>query len=94
MNFCFFLTSLIPPAIRKNVPNLMLDEEVVTAVAAAQFHIWPIHTLDEGIELLTGVPAGRPDENGEYPADSVHSAVQERLLQLAEDLSNFGDDDE
>ena len=77
-----------------NMTNLMLHERVVTAVSEGKFHIWPIKTLDEGIELLTGIPAGTRQENGSYSEGSIHHAVQARLLQLAEDLNNFGEDDE
>jgi hypothetical protein len=64
---------------------------VVTAVAADQFHIWPITTIDEGIELLTGIPAGEADAEGEYPEGTIHQLVHSRLLQLARDLKGFGD---
>lgn len=74
-----------------NLDHLMLHEDVVTAVAANQFHIWPITTIDQGIELLTGVPAGERNGDGSYPAGTVHHAVQTRLRRLAEELSNFGD---
>jgi lon-related putative ATP-dependent protease len=77
-----------------NMIHLMLDDEVVKAVADGQFHVWPIRTIDEGIELLTGVPAGEQAEDGSYPEDTVHYAVQNRLLELAEDLKAFGDKDE
>ena len=73
-----------------NALHLMLDEDVVTAVSQNKFHIWPIRTIDEGIELLTGVPAGEPDEDGIYPEGTIHCAVQARLLELAEDLKAFG----
>lgn len=82
---------LIPAS---NVDHLMLDERVVTAVSAGKFHIWPVKTLDEGIELLTGTPAGQRQKDGRYPKDTIHYAVQARLLQLAEDLNNFGEDDD
>ncbi len=77
-----------------NVAHLMLDEVVVKAVEAKQFHIWPIRTIDEGIELLTGVPAGEPDEDSSYPEGTIHHAVQARLLELAEDLKAFGNGDD
>ncbi len=76
-----------------NVNDLMLHEDVVTAVAAGNFNIWPIRTIDEGIELLTGRPAGTRDEHGNFPEGSVHQAVQARLLELAEDLKSFGNDE-
>jgi lon-related putative ATP-dependent protease len=77
-----------------NVPQLMLHEDVVTAVAAGTFHIWPISFLDEGIELLMGIPAGELQADGAYPENSVHYLVQNRLLQLAEDLNAFGKDED
>ncbi len=77
-----------------NVDSLMLHEDVVTAVAAGQFHIWPVRTIDEGIELLTGIPAGVRDADDNFPEGSVHDAVQNRLLELAEDLKTFGNGEE
>jgi predicted ATP-dependent protease len=79
---------LIP---QSNVVDLMLPEDVVTAVANKQFHIWPLSTVDEGIELLTGLPAGEADKEGNYPKGTVHHIVQARLLKLAQDLKAFGD---
>ena len=79
---------LIPAS---NIDNLMLHERVVTAVSQNKFHIWPVTTLDEGIELLMGLPAGQRQKDGSYPANTVHHAVQARLLQLAEELNNFGE---
>jgi predicted ATP-dependent protease len=74
-----------------NVVDLMLAEEVVTAVANKQFHIWPVITIDDGIELLMGMPAGKADNEGHYPHGTVHHAVQQHLLELAQDLKAFGD---
>ncbi|MAT99440.1 MAG: ATP-dependent protease [Anaerolineaceae bacterium] len=82
---------LIPAS---NIENLMLHERMVTAVAESKFHIWPISTLDEGIELLMGLPAGQRQKDGRYPEGTVHYAVQARLLQLAEELNKFGDDED
>lgn len=75
-----------------NVVNLMLREDVVQAVAEGLFHIWPVRTIDEGIELLSGVPAGQPDEKGEYPEGTIHYAVRKRLHELATELKSFGED--
>ena len=72
---------LIPAA---NVPNLMLADEVVDGVREGRFHVWAVHTVDEGIELLTGVPAGELQPDGAYPDGSVHALVQERLMHYAE----------
>jgi len=70
---------LVPAA---NVDNLMLDEEVVDAVASGQFHVYPISTIEEGIELLTGAPAGVRAEDGTYPEGSVFARIEERLETL------------
>jgi Lon-like ATP-dependent protease len=72
----------------------MLREDIIKVVADGRFHIWAVSTVDEGIELLTGVPAGHKDENGEFPEGTVHHAVQARLLELAEELKAFGDKDD
>ncbi|WP_420628987.1 Lon protease family protein [Candidatus Leptofilum sp.] len=82
---------LIPAS---NIENLMLHEAVVTAVSSGNFHIWPVETLDEGIELLMNLPAGQRQKDGSYSEGTVHHAVQARLLKLAEELSNFGEDDD
>ncbi len=74
-----------------NVVDLMLPEDVVTAVANDQFHIWSIRSIDEGIELLTDVAAGTANDEGTYPEGTVHHLVQKRLLNLAQDLKAFGD---
>lgn len=80
---------VIPAA---NVLNLMLNEEVIEAVRAGQFHIWAVRTIDEGIELLTGHPAGQRGPDGQYPAESVYRLVEKRLLAYAEQLSAFASD--
>jgi len=72
---------LIPKA---NVRHLMLSENVRDAIAKGKFHIYPVSTIDEGISLLTGVPAGEPDANGDYPPGSVNRRVVERLRMLNE----------
>ena len=63
-----------------NKVNLLLSKPVLKAVADGQFRIWAIRTIDEGIELLTGIAAGEIDENGNYPEGSVHDRVAARLL--------------
>ena len=83
---------IIIPA--SNVDSLMVHEEVVTAVAQGKFYVWPVRSIDEGIELLTGIPAGELDAEGLYPEGTVHYAVQNRLLELAEDLKAFGNGEE
>ncbi|HXI02991.1 MAG TPA: ATP-binding protein [Candidatus Saccharimonadales bacterium] len=64
---------------KSNVSNLMLREEVVEAVREGRFHLWAVASIDEGIEVLTGVPAGRRDAKGVFPAESIHGRVDRRL---------------
>jgi lon-related putative ATP-dependent protease len=78
---------LIPAS---NVKHLMLRHEVVEAVAAAQFAVYAVETIDQGIELLTGVPAGERDNAGAFPAGSVNQRVETRLVELAERRLIFG----
>lgn len=70
---------LIP---HQNVMHLMLDADVRRAMDDGQFHVWPVRTIDEGIEILTGHAAGQPDANGQYPNDSIMGRVGRRLDQL------------
>jgi lon-related putative ATP-dependent protease len=72
---------LIPKA---NVKNLMLRQDVIDAVSDGMFHIYPIETIEQGIELLTGIPAGEMDEEGAYPEDSINHQVIARLDEMAE----------
>jgi predicted ATP-dependent protease len=67
----------------------MLRDEVVEAVRDGKFHIYPVSTIDEGIELLTGVQAGAQDEAGNYPKDTVNFAVQSRLKELADKVRSY-----
>ena len=66
-----------------NVKNLMLREDVVEAVKEGKFHIYPATTIDEGIEVLTGVPAGEVDEEGNYPEGTINYLVQKKLDEMA-----------
>lgn len=72
-----------------NVRHLMLRQEVVDAVEAGQFHVHPVSHIDEGIELLTGIPAGVADEAGIYPEGTVNRLVQDRLRDFAQRWSAF-----
>ncbi|MDK2932513.1 MAG: hypothetical protein PWP27_323 [Clostridiales bacterium] len=67
----------------QNVKNLVLKDEVVEAVKEGLFHIYPIKTIDEGIEILTGVKAGTKNEAGRYPEGTVHYKVFEKLRSFA-----------
>ncbi len=71
---------LIPSA---NVKHLMLRQDVREAVARGEFSIYPVEEIDQGIELLTGLPAGTADETGVYPPETINGKVQERLERLS-----------
>ncbi|MSM41590.1 MAG: AAA family ATPase [Geobacter sp.] len=73
-----------------NVRHLMLNDEVVEAVREGRFHIWSVETIDQGIEILTGVPAGDMQEDGSYPEGSVNFLVDRRLRQILEQMKKFG----
>jgi predicted ATP-dependent protease len=74
---------LIPEA---NARHLMLRPDVVEAVAAGRFHVWAVSTVDQGIELLTGRPAGERDAEGRFPDGSVNAAVDRALAEGVERL--------
>lgn len=78
---------LIPAA---NVKNLMLRQDVIAAVEAGQFAIYAVKTVDEGVAILTGTPAGERDAEGKFPPGSVNFKVEARLLELAESRHEFG----
>ena len=74
---------------RKNLADLMLRKDVVAAVGAGRFHIYAIDTVEEGIEILTGVEAGRRRKNGSYAEGTVFHEVDRRLEELAENLRKY-----
>jgi predicted ATP-dependent protease len=74
---------LVPKA---NLRNLMLRGDVVEAAAQGKFHIYAVSTIDEGFEVLTGVPAGERDGAGRYPPDSVNGLVEKKLEEYSERL--------
>ncbi len=67
----------------QNANNLMLKEEVVQAVDSGQFHIYPVKTIDEGLEILTGVKAGERQEDGDFEEETVNYLVDKELERLA-----------
>jgi predicted ATP-dependent protease len=81
---------LIPEA---NEQNLMLKEEVLEAVRDGKFHVWTTKTIDEGIEILTGVRAGSRKEDGTFEEGTVGERVDKRLKELAQTLVRFGKDE-
>ena len=68
----------------QNVDNLQLSDEIVEAVKNKQFHIYAVSTIEEGIEVLTGVPAGKKDKDGHFPAGTINYLVYEKLKKYAE----------
>ncbi len=77
---------LIP---HQNIRNLMLREDVVKAVHEGTFHIYEVKTIDEGIEILTGIPAGEKQTDGTFPEGTVNYLVDRRLRELADGLKGF-----
>jgi predicted ATP-dependent protease len=73
----------------QNVKNLMLRSDVVDAVAAGRFHIYAVETVDQGIEILTGRPAGERID-GSYPEGTINYQVEQRLRQYAKGLREYG----
>ena len=71
-----------------NVSNLMLKQEILEAVQADKFHIWSVDSIAEGIEVLTGLPAG-VQEDGSFAPGSVYSRADQRLANMAEELARF-----
>jgi lon-related putative ATP-dependent protease len=77
---------LIPKA---NVEHLMLREDVVEAARQGQFRIYPVETIDQGIEILTGTPAGERGPEGRFPDGSINQLVEARLAAMAEVARRF-----
>ncbi len=74
---------------RDNLKHLTLNDEVVVAVEEGRFHIYGVSTIDEGIEVLTGIPAGERKEDGAYPDGTVHHLVELRLTEMARAAREF-----
>jgi len=74
-----------------NVKDLMLRKDVVEAIKKGHFHIYPVKTIDEGIEILTGKKAGEKKADGTYPKGTINYLVDKKLRDLAEGLKRFGD---
>ena len=68
---------------KQNVRNLHLNDEIIDSVRKSKFHIYAISSIDEGIEILTGVPAGKKDRNGNFPLGTVNYLVHEKLKKFA-----------
>lgn len=68
---------------KENIKHLMLKDEVVGAVEKGRFHIYPIETIEEGIEILSGIETGKIQDNGRYPEGTVFYKIDEKLAQYA-----------
>jgi len=77
---------LIPAS---NVEDLMLRDDVLDAVAEGKFHIWPIEKVEQGIEILTGRPAGHKNGDGTFAKGTVFAMIDERLSEMAKTMKEF-----
>ncbi len=82
---------LIPAS---NVDHLMLRPDVVAAAKVGKFRIIPVRTIDEGIEILTGCPAGKRRRGGSFPQGSINALVEARLQGFAQNRRRFASDDQ
>jgi predicted ATP-dependent protease len=73
----------------RNVQNLMLRREVIEAVREGKFKVWAVDHIDQGIEILTGVPAGEKQEDGTWPEGTVNALADRRLREVAEGIVKF-----
>ena len=69
---------------KTNERHLMLNDEVVEAVREGQFHIWSVETIDQGIEILTGMPAGKRGKNKKFGKGTLYGLVDEKLRNMSE----------
>ncbi|MGB6865793.1 MAG: ATP-binding protein [Candidatus Aminicenantaceae bacterium] len=74
---------------QQNVQNLMLRKDVVEAVAKGQFHIYPVKNIDQGIEILTGIKAGKTKKDGSFEEGTVNYMVDEEMQRLAKSWKTF-----
>ncbi len=73
----------------QNLRNLMLREKIVEATWDGKFHIYAVKTISEGLEVLTGYPAGEPQVDGTYPEGTVNYLVAKRLLELNQSMRGY-----
>ncbi|MFH1938580.1 MAG: AAA family ATPase [bacterium] len=73
-----------------NILDLMLRKDAVEAVKDGKFHIYPVETIDQGIEILTGVKAGNRKDDGTFEKDTVNYLVDKKLAEFAKKLKEFG----
>ena len=73
----------------QNVRNLSLNDDIINSVEKGLFHIYAVKTINEGIEILTGVPAGSKDVNGEFQKGTINYLAYQKLKKFAEDSKGF-----
>ncbi len=78
----------------KNVENLTLKDEVIEAVKEGKFHVWAVSTIEQGIEILTGMEAGERLPDGTYPEETLFRKVEDRLREIADIVKEYGKDKE
>jgi lon-related putative ATP-dependent protease len=78
----------------QNTGDLMLRKDIVEAVSQEKFHIYPVETIDQGIEILTGIPAGEKTQEASYPEGTVNFLVNKKLMDLAAGMKKFGGPEE
>lgn len=79
---------------QSNVENLMLKDEVIEAIKAGNFHIWSVSSIDEGIQILTGMKAGELQADGTYPKDTFNWKISRKLDEFLEITKKFGPNEE
>jgi len=72
-----------------NVEDLMLREDILDAVAAGKFHIWPVAKVEQGIEILTGTTAGKRNGDGKFDEGTVFAMMDKRLHHMAKTMKEF-----
>jgi predicted ATP-dependent protease len=72
-----------------NIRNLMLRDDIVDTVKEGKFHIYPVETINQGMEVLTGVEAGELQEDGTYPEETINYMVDRHLRELADKLKEY-----
>ena len=80
---------MLPTA--KNIRHLALHHEVVDAVEAGQFTVYGVHTIEEVLELLTGMPAGDIQTDGQYPPNTIFGRAAQRLSEMAKIVAEWSD---
>jgi hypothetical protein len=79
------------PAVNK--VNLMLDEEIIASVREGKFHIYPVRRIEEGLELMAGIPTGELQPDGQYPPDSIYGTAMAKLLEFSKE-AKAGEEEE